>query len=51
MRDLGVQLPPLKLERRGGPVREVVFFLIAFVTMFGGAFIALDLILSALHAK
>jgi hypothetical protein len=44
MRELPVQLPPLKLERRGGVVREVVFFLIAFTAMFGGAFLALDLI-------
>ena len=44
MRELPVRLPPLKLERRGGIVREVAFFLIAFVAMFGGAFLALDLI-------
>jgi hypothetical protein len=44
MREPPVRLPPLKLERRGGIVREVAFFLIAFATMFGGAFLALDLI-------
>ena len=44
MRELPVRLPPLKLERRGGIVREMVFFVIALVAMFGGAFLALDLL-------
>ena len=44
MRELPARLAPLKLERRGGIVREIVFFLIAFTAMFGGAFLALDLL-------
>lgn len=45
MRDLPVKLPPLPLERRGGWVRELVFFLIAFAAMFGGALLALDVLI------
>lgn len=48
VRQLPVQLPPMRpmrLERRGGPVREIVFFLIAFAAMFGAAMIAIDLFL------
>ncbi|WP_374514675.1 hypothetical protein [Brevundimonas sp.] len=44
MRELPVRLPPATLERRGGPVREVFFFLIAFAAMFGGAMLALDVL-------
>lgn len=45
MRQLPVKLPPVRLERRGSPVREVFFFLVAFGAMFGGALLALDLLL------
>lgn len=46
MRELPVQLPPVvRLERRGSVLREIVFFLIAFAAMFGGALLALDLFL------
>jgi len=44
MRDLPVQLAPMSLQRRGGPVREIVFFLVAFGAMFGGALLGLDLL-------
>ena len=44
MRDLPVKLAAPKLKRRGGPWREAVFFLMAFLAMFGGAFLALDLL-------
>ena len=44
MRDLPVRLPPATLERRGGPVRELFFFLVAFAAMFGGAMLALDVL-------
>lgn len=44
MRDLPVKLAAPKLKRRGGPWREAVFFLMAFLAMFGGAVLALDLI-------
>lgn len=44
MRELPVRLPPPRLERRGGPLRELLFFLIAFAAMFGGALLALDLL-------
>lgn len=43
MRDLPVRLPPsVRLERRGGPWREAIFFLIAFGAMFGGALLGFD---------
>ncbi len=45
MRELPVRLPPVTLERRGGPLRELVFFLVAFAAMFGGAMLALDVLL------
>ena len=44
MRDLPVKLEAPKLKRRGGPWREATFFLIAFLAMFGGAILALDLL-------
>ena len=44
MRDLPVRLPPMRLHRRGGVIREIVFFLIAFAAMFGAAMLALDLL-------
>lgn len=43
MRDLPVQLPPMRLHRRGSPLREAFYFLVAFSAMFGGALLALDL--------
>ena len=45
MRELPVRLPPARLERRGGPLREAFFFLVAFTAMFGGALLGLDLLL------
>ena len=42
---LPVELPAVKLERRGTPLREVFFFMVAFAAMFGGAMLVLDLIL------
>lgn len=44
MSQLPVRLPPVRLERRGGPLREAFFFLVAFAAMFGGALLALDLL-------
>ncbi|MDP2763555.1 MAG: hypothetical protein Q8O54_01815 [Brevundimonas sp.] len=44
MRSLPVQLPPVRLDRRGGKLRELFFFLVAFSAMFGGALLALDLL-------
>lgn len=44
MRSLPVQLPPMRLDRRGGKLRELFFFLVAFGAMFGGALLALDLL-------
>jgi hypothetical protein len=38
-------MPPMTLERRGGPVREIFWFVIAFAAMFGGAMLGLDLLL------
>ncbi|WP_420479734.1 hypothetical protein [Brevundimonas sp. FT23028] len=45
MRELPVKLPPMRLERRGCPAREIFFFLVAFGAMFGGALLGLDLLL------
>ena len=45
MRELPVRLPPATLERRGGPLRELFFFLVAFAAMFGGAMLGLDLLI------
>ena len=45
MRELPVKLPPMRLERRGGPLREIFFFLVAFAAMFGGAMLGLELLL------
>lgn len=45
MSSLPVQLPPMTLERRGGPWREVFFFLVAFSAMFGAAMLCLILLL------
>jgi hypothetical protein len=45
VRELPVQMPPMRLERRGGPLREIVWFLIAFAAMFGAAILGLDLLI------
>jgi len=44
MRNLGVQLPPMTLERRGSARRDIFYFLVAFAAMFGGAMLGLDLL-------
>ncbi|HEY0598965.1 hypothetical protein [Brevundimonas sp.] len=44
MSRLPVELPPMTLERRGGPLRELFYFLVAFAAMFGGAMLGLDLL-------
>lgn len=44
MRELPVQMPPMRFEQRGGTLRGVVFFLVAFGTMFGAALLGLDLL-------
>jgi hypothetical protein len=44
MRGLPVQLPPMTLERRGSPLREVFFGLVAFAAMFGAALLGLNLL-------
>jgi len=44
MRGLPVQLPPMKLERRGGPLREIFYFGVAFAAMFGAALLGLNLL-------
>ena len=45
MRDLPVQLPPRERPtRRGGTVREIVFFVMSFVATFLAAVIALDML-------
>ena len=41
MRQLPVNLPPMQRHRRGGPVREGVFFCISFAAVFGAAFLIL----------
>ncbi|MBB4081777.1 hypothetical protein GGR12_000616 [Brevundimonas lenta] len=45
MPSLPVQLPPVKLKRSHNPLREVFFFLVAFVAMFSGAMLGLDVLL------
>ena len=47
MRELPVRLPLPPTPRRGGPWRETVFFLIAFVAVFGGVLLGLDLLAGA----
>lgn len=44
MRNLPVQLPPMTLERRGGKLRDLFWFLVAFGAMFGAALLGLDLL-------
>lgn len=45
MRHLPVELPPMRLERRGSVGREIFWFLVAFAAMFGGAMLGLNLLL------
>ena len=45
MRQLPVQLPPVRLERRGSPLREVFYFVVAFAAMFGAALLGIDLLI------
>ena len=45
MRDLPVRMPPMRLERRGGALREIFFFLVAFGAMFGAALLGLGLLI------
>lgn len=44
MSNLPVQLPPMRLQRRGSARREIFYFLVAFSAMFGSALLALDLL-------
>lgn len=44
MSNLPVQLPPMTLERRGGKLRELFWFLVAFSAMFGAALLGLNLL-------
>lgn len=44
MRQLPVQMPPMRLQRRGSTLREIFYFLVAFGAMFGGALLGLDLV-------
>ena len=44
MSRLPVELPPMTLERRGGPLRELFYFLVAFAAMFGAAMLGIDLL-------
>lgn len=43
MRQLPVQMPPMRIERRGATLRDIFFFLVAFAAMFGAALLGLDL--------
>jgi hypothetical protein len=45
VRQLPVQLPPARLERRGSPLREAFYFLVAFAAMFGAALLGIDLLI------
>jgi hypothetical protein len=42
---LPVQLPPVRLERRGSPLRESFYFVVAFAAMFGATLLGIDLLL------
>lgn len=42
MRQLPVNLPPMQPHRRGGPVREAVFFCISFAAVFGAAMLVMS---------
>jgi len=48
MRELPARLPLPPSPRRGGPWREAIFFLVAFLAMFGGALLALDMLAGAI---
>jgi len=43
MRQLPVQMPPMRIERRGATLRDIFYFLVAFAAMFGAALLGLDL--------
>ncbi len=45
MSNLPVQLPPMRLERRGSARREIFYGLVAFAAMFGAALLGLNLLL------
>ncbi len=45
MRELPVRLSPATPPRRGGPLGELLVFLLAFAAMFGGAMLGLDVLL------
>lgn len=45
MSNLPIQLPPMRLERRGSVRREIFYFVVAFAAMFGGAMLGLNLLL------
>ncbi len=47
MRELPARLPPPPVSQPGGPWREAIFFLVAFLAMFGGALLALDMLAGA----
>jgi hypothetical protein len=44
VRELPVQMPPMRLQRRGGALREIFWFVIAFGAMFGAALLGLNLL-------
>lgn len=44
MRQLPVEMPPMRLQRRGGTLREIFYFPVAFAAMFGAALLGLDLL-------
>ncbi|GAA0629591.1 hypothetical protein GCM10009422_28840 [Brevundimonas kwangchunensis] len=44
MRELPIKLPPVRLERRGSVVREIFYFAVAFVALFGGAVLAFEVL-------
>ena len=45
MRSLPVQMPPMTPERRRHRLSDILWFLIAFAAMFGGAMLGLDVLL------
>ncbi len=45
VRELPVQMPPMRIQRRGGTLREIFWFLVAFAAMFGAALLGLDLLI------
>ena len=45
MRELPVQMPPMREPVRRTPVRDAFFFCVAFAAMFGSSLLGLDLLL------